>query len=51
MEMKFIGFYSINTVRLITADISCGIYNYTIIPLYDTLGEEAFELVLKQTKL
>ena len=51
MDMEFVGMYSINTVRLLTADISCGIYNYCIIPIYDTLGEESIELALKQTKL
>lgn len=41
LTLQFVGFYSINTVRLLTADIACGIFNLTIIPLYDTLGEES----------
>ena len=47
LELSNVGFYSINTVRMITADISCGIYNFTIIPLYDTLGDEAMDFVLQ----
>ena len=45
MEFQFIGMYSVNTVRLLTADIACGIYNYCIIPIYDTLGEESMEFI------
>lgn len=40
---NFVGFYSLNTVRYLTADIACGLYSFTIVPLYDTLGEEAME--------
>ena len=33
--------YSKNTARLLTADIACGIYNYCIVPICETLGEES----------
>lgn len=49
--MNCVGFYSLNTVRMLTADISCGIYDYAVIPLYNTLGEESIDYILKQTKL
>lgn len=49
--MKFIGIFSINTVRLLTADIACGIYNFAMVPFYETLGEESFKLILDQTQL
>lgn len=36
---------------MLTADIACGIYDYCIIPLYDTLGEASMELAFDQTSL
>ena len=47
MTLSFIGIYSKNTVRYFIADIACGIQNITIIPIYDTLGEEATEFCFK----
>lgn len=40
-SLKFVGSYSKNTVNSLILDISCSIYGFTIIPIYDTLGEEA----------
>lgn len=45
------GIYSINTVRYLTIDIACGIYNITSVPIYDTLGEEAIDFAISQTQL
>lgn len=42
-SLKFVGIYSKNSVRYATLDIACGIYGFTSIPIYDTLGEEATE--------
>lgn len=41
MTLKFVGFYSKNTVNFLLSEIACIIYGITIIPIYDTLGEEA----------
>lgn len=51
LELSCVGLYSINTVRMLTADIACALYNLAIVPLYDTLGAEAIDFILNQTKL
>jgi long-chain acyl-CoA synthetase len=51
INFKFIGMYSINTVNYIISDIANCIYGNTIVPLYDTLGEEALNFVFNQTNL
>ena len=40
-KLKFVGVYSKNSIRYSVFDIACGIYNFTAIPIYDTLGAEA----------
>ncbi len=49
--MKFVGFYSKNVLELYVADIGCCLQNLTIIPFYDTLGEDANEFIFEQTRL
>lgn len=41
MNFRFIGIYSKNNLEYFINDIGCCIYNITIVPIYDTLGEEA----------
>lgn len=35
-----VGFYSSNNFNYFIADIACGMYNFTAVPIYDTHGEE-----------
>lgn len=39
--MKFIGIYAKTSLNFHLVDIACTLYGITIIPIYDTLGEEA----------
>lgn len=41
MNFRFIGIYSKNNLEYFINDIGCCLYNITIVPIYDTLGEEA----------
>ena len=50
-NLKFIGFYTKTTYEVLVSDIACCLYNYVIIPLYDTLGEQANDYIFNQTKL
>lgn len=38
---KYIGFYSQNSLNYLLCDISCLLYGFVAVPIYDTLGEEA----------
>ena len=51
MNFRFIGIYSKNNLEYFINDIGCCLYNITIIPIYDTLGEEATQFSFNQTKM
>lgn len=38
---EFIGIYSKNTLNYLISEIACVIYGITIVPIYDTLGEDS----------
>ena len=46
-NLKFIGIYSKNTANYLIADIGLCLYGITIVPIYDTLGEEATNFAFK----
>ncbi|CAH8669449.1 unnamed protein product [Schistosoma rodhaini] len=50
-ENFFVGISSKNSPQWIMVELACTFSGYTIVPLYDTLGEEAILTILKQTKL
>ena len=50
-KMKFIGIYGPNTREWLLTDITCMLYGYTAMPVYDTLGEEACEHMFNETEL
>ena len=41
MELQFVGIYSRNRIETYIIDMGCCIQNIVIVPIYDTLGEEA----------
>ncbi|VUZ54938.1 unnamed protein product [Hymenolepis diminuta] len=47
----FIGIYATNCVEWALTQQACSTFGYVIIPLYDTLGEEARRHILQQTEL
>ena len=51
LHLKFVGFYSKSNFNFFVSDIGCCLYDYTIIPIYDTLGEKANDYIFNQTKL
>lgn len=50
-ELQMIGIYSANTLNYLFCDIACIFYGLTIIPIYDTLGEDATAFAFNQTKM
>ena len=51
MDLKFIGIYSKNCINYFLTDIGCCLYGITIVPVYDTLGEESTQFAFDQTKM
>lgn len=47
--MKIVGIYSKNCIEWFIAEQGCNAYGMTLCPLYDTLGIEALEFILRQT--
>ena len=50
-DFKFMGIYSRNRYQWIIAYLGSHCNSVTPVPIYDTLGEQAIEHILKQTKL
>jgi long-chain acyl-CoA synthetase len=50
-EFNFLGFFSRTMVEYLITDLACQLGDITSVPLYVTLGEEAFEYINKQTEL
>lgn len=50
-EMRMAAVYSKNTVNYLLIDIAMTMQGITNVPIYDTLGEEATELIFNQTKI
>ncbi|TPP55904.1 Long-chain-fatty-acid--CoA ligase [Fasciola gigantica] len=48
---NFVGIYSRNCVGWTVTQHACAAYGYTYVPLYATLGQEALQYILDQTKL
>jgi long-chain acyl-CoA synthetase len=51
MTLKFAGLYSKNTLEYLLFDVACTMYGVTVVPIYDTLGEEATLFAFNQTKM
>jgi long-chain acyl-CoA synthetase len=50
-NMRFMGIYSRNREEWIVGSIGCQMDSITIVTLYDTLGFNSIEFILKQTEL
>lgn len=51
MTFNFVGVYSKNNLEYVMLDLACIFYAFTIVPIYDTLGEEATLFAFDQTKM
>lgn len=49
--LKFVGIYARNSLEYLQLDFACGFYGFTVVPIYDTLGEAATEFIFEQTKM
>lgn len=50
-SLRFVGIYSKNTVNYLISDVACVCYGLTVVPIYDTLGEEATLFAFNETKM
>lgn len=50
-SLKVIGLCSINREEWLVTDLACNLIGVTSVPLYETLGDEMLEMILKQTEL
>ncbi|EZG55202.1 putative long-chain-fatty-acid-CoA ligase [Gregarina niphandrodes] len=51
LKMRILGMYAKNCVEWFLAEQGANAYGLTLCPLYDTLGDEAMEFILKQTEM
>ncbi len=49
LNLKFVSIHSKNNPNYIITDIACCLYGYTMIPMYDTLGDEANNYIYEST--
>jgi len=49
--LKMISFYSKNNKEVWILDVACALYNISIVPIYDTLGESSIKFVFDETNL
>lgn len=49
--MNLIGIFAKNRLEWLLTEYGNFLYNYTMVPLYDTLGPESIDFVLKQTEM
>ena len=49
--MKFVATFSKNNYDLLISDIACCMQGLTMVPLYDTLGDEANHFIFNQTEV
>lgn len=47
--LRFAGFYAQNSLNYLLANLACLMAGVTIVPIYDTLGEEATQFAFEQT--
>ena len=51
LKLNLFGIYAKHSMEYIKVDIACTLYGITVVPVYDTLGEEATNFAFSQTKM
>lgn len=51
MSLRFAGIYAKNSLEYLLFDVACTMYDITLVPIYDTLGEEATAFAFRQTHM
>lgn len=47
MNLRFAGIYSVNSVNYLLADFACLLMGISIVPIYDTLGDQAISYIIE----
>lgn len=50
-SLNLVSVWSKNTPEYFIFDCACSLFGFTSVPIYDTLGQEAIEFMMKQTNL
>jgi long-chain acyl-CoA synthetase len=50
-SLKVIGICSVNREEWLVTDLACNLLKVTSVPLYETLGNEMLEMILKETEI
>lgn len=50
-RLRFVGVYSTNTREWILLDTACNLYGFTLVPIYDTLGADATQVMFEETEM
>ncbi|UKJ87971.2 long-chain-fatty-acid--CoA ligase 5 [Theileria orientalis] len=50
-KIKMLGIYSVNTPEWLMCEQVCNAFGLTLVPLYDTLGEQSTEYIINTTEL
>lgn len=50
-KIKPVAVYSQNSREWVLIDIACSLYGFTLVPIYDTLGQEAIEVMFEDTEV
>ena len=50
-QYRIIGMYGKNSIDWVLTEQSCNAYNFSICPVYDTLGADSVEFILQQTAM
>lgn len=48
-KLKVIGICSVNREEWLVTDLACNLLKVTTVPLYETLGNEMMDIILKET--
>lgn len=47
----FVGIFSVNNSEWVISEKACTIFEYTLVPLYNTLGDQALRFIVGQTEM
>ena len=51
MTIEVVGICSVNREEWLVTDLACNLLNITSVPIYETLGDQMLQVILKQTEM
>jgi len=51
VDLEVLGIVSVNREEWLATDLACNLLDITSVPLYETLGDEMLNLILRQTEM